>query len=115
MSDTTAEEVQQPSAGSLKDVFLIRDIIFGEQMRAYDQQFTQHDAHLADLQSQITQLRALFEERQRQAAEETQRRMEELRTVLTNRLDDLDFRAAERAKLGDWLVEIGHRLKSNPS
>lgn len=98
-----------------RDVLRIRDILFGEQMQDYSSRFTAHDERMNDLQAQLHAQRERFDQQMRQAQADTQRQIEELRLALTARLDQLAFDKTTRADLGAMLVDLGERIRSDPS
>lgn len=108
-SKSDAEEIRD----QVNDVLRIRDIIFGEQMREYDARFAAIGERLDALQAQLEALDKRYDERMTQAQNETDRRLAELQSLLLARLDALDHKATARVNLGDMLIELGERLKSD--
>lgn len=95
------------------DVERIRDIIFGPQMRDYDQRFQNLLADVERLQQQLERLRTAHAELEA----DTARRVQALRAEA--REDDERLRAelrqstekVDRLNLGDLLVQLGTQLK----
>ncbi len=108
------------------DVLRIREIIFGPQMREYEQRFGRHEDRMQDLQNQIDTLSAQTEAQFRQQHAETQRQFDELRAEMQRRFEALEAQLlahierlshekTTRFELGDMLIELGQRLKRNGS
>lgn len=137
---------------TLAEVDRIRDIIFGPQMRVYEQQFKRMAVQLEQLGKQVESLKTALDQQQgqqesrfRELADEARSRHSELQAQLSGQLSDLadtlddrtrqlaselskqgqDLRAeftqgiesveddkASRHNLGDLLVEMGTRLKT---
>ena len=108
----TTEE-SQPTANAMSDVLQIRDIIFGEQMNEYDHRFNAVDARLQSLQAQLEAQDVASQERLKQSSADIKRQIADLEVMLIAKLDALDFKATARGDLGDMLVELGERLKTD--
>lgn len=102
MSDSQTPSLSSSSA--LNELIVIRDILFGEQMRAYEARFAEHETRMAEMQTQ-------FDEQLRQTQAEFERRLAELRETLTQRLDALAYEKAAREQLGDLLIQMGEAIK----
>ncbi len=103
----------QSAASALSEVLQIRDIIFGEQMNEYEQRFNAVDAQLQSLQAQMAAQDAASKERLQQTSGDIQQQITDLKTMLIAKLDALDFKATARVDLGDMLIELGERLKTD--
>jgi len=103
----------QPTAGGLNDVLQIRDIIFGEQMNEYDHRFTAVDAQFQSLQARLDAQDVASQERLQQSSAEIKQQIAALEMMLVAKLDALDIKATARGDLGDMLIELGERLKTN--
>lgn len=133
MSQTTPSDYSE----QVNDLLRIREILFGAQMREYEQRFQSHQARMQDLQNQIDALAAHTDARlqelradtQRQFSElradihrqfeelhaEMQRRFEALEAQLSAHVERLTYEKTTRFDLGDMLIEIGERLKRDGS
>ncbi|MCS7040686.1 MAG: hypothetical protein RMN24_14295 [Anaerolineae bacterium] len=129
MSQTTTSDYSE----QVNDVLRIRDILFGAQMRDYEQRFQSHQARMQDLQNQIDALAAHTDARFQDLRADTQRQFEELRAdtrrqfeelqaemqrrfdaleaQLTAHIERLTYEKTTRFDLGDMLIELGERLK----
>lgn len=133
MSQTTPSDYSE----QVNDLLRIREILFGAQMREYEQRFQSHQARMQDLQNQIDGLAAKTEAQLQQLQTETQRQFDALRNDIRRQFDELHaemqrrFEALEaqltahverltyekttRFDLGDMLIELGERLKRDGS
>ena len=108
------------SLGAMQDVGRIREIIFGSQMRDYEQHFRQLERDLANLQAE---LEALREQTGKQDTEQTKklqalrddtrRSDDDLRAEMREAVDRLTMDKVDRSTLGDLLIEMGNRLKED--
>ncbi len=103
----------QPTTGGFSDVLQIRDIIFGEQMNEYDHRFNAVDAQLQSLQAQLDAQDVASKERLQQSSVDIKQQITELERMLVAKLDALDTKATARGDLGDMLIELGERLKTD--
>jgi hypothetical protein len=95
MSETGGKADQE--VRSIAEVERIRDIIFGPQMRLYEQQFKRLSGHLDLLGKQLVELKATLdkqvadqESRVQKLQEDTNQRLRDLEGALGSRLDELD-------------------------
>ncbi len=107
------------------DVAQIRELIFGDKIREYDRHFAQveqvlseikealvqKDEQLKDLSKNQLQLKNELNEKLDNAVSELKKLMEELRKDLQHKLNELDESKVNRADLGNFLIELGMRLK----
>jgi chromosome segregation ATPase len=117
-----AEERAATSTGAPQEVDRIRDIIFGSQMRDYDQRFQTIQRDLDRLQQELGRLSdQLSEQDQGQTKKlqslrsEVRQSDDDLRQELRQAVDRLMADKMDRAALGDLFVEMGQRLKSGGS
>jgi predicted nucleic acid-binding Zn-ribbon protein len=115
MSD---EQLQATS----QDVERIRDIIFGTQMRDYQQRFEAYQRDLARLQKEIEQLNEQLTEQDSAQGKKVQalrREMrqadDDLRAELRETANRLTADKVERVDLGRLFLEIGNRLTEGRS
>ncbi|MGD9146804.1 MAG: hypothetical protein PVG56_06310 [Anaerolineae bacterium] len=115
MSD---EQLQATS----QDVDRIRDIIFGSQMRDYQQRFEGYQRDLARLQQEIAQLSEQLAEQdstQTKKVQSLRREMrqadDDLRVELRETAQRLTVDKVERVDLGQLFLEIGNRLTEGRS
>lgn len=104
-------ESKSAAAGGINDVLRIRDIIFGEQMQAYEEQFKRQKGMLEDLQAQIEALETKMQEQHQQAQGDTLAQIEALKETLLARIDRLAQEKTARADLGAMLIDLGERLQ----
>lgn len=103
---------------SPQEVDRIRDIIFGPQMRDYDQRFRTFQDDVERLQRGLDRL---SETQAEQAAElgkklqalrgEMRQEDDGLRAELRKAVDALSHDKVDRVQLGDLLIELGQQLK----
>jgi sirohydrochlorin ferrochelatase len=117
MSDEQVNAISQVEAP--QEVDRIRDIIFGHQMRDYDQQFQIVRRDLERLQQELDRLAERLAEQDSSQA----KRLQELRQEMRRADDDLrdELRQAtqtltndkvDRVALGELFIELGTHLKS---
>jgi DNA repair exonuclease SbcCD ATPase subunit len=101
------------------EVDRIRDIIFGPQMRDYQQRFQTVQRDLDRLQQEINQLSEQLAEQDRSQGErlqalrkEVRRADDDLRNELRETAKELGTAKVDRVILGDLFVELGTRLKT---
>jgi uncharacterized protein involved in exopolysaccharide biosynthesis len=102
------------------EVDRIRDIIFGSQMRTYEQQFKRVGARLDQIDKQLEALKAALDgqgadlaAQLREQGGELRKQNQDLRAEFTRALDAMENDKASRSHVGDLLVEMGTRLKEN--
>jgi hypothetical protein len=107
---------------SSQDVDRIRDIIFGTQMRDYQQRFEAYQRDLARLQKEIEQLNEQLAEQDSAQSKKTQALRREMRQADDDLRDELRETAkkltvdkVERVDLGQLFLEIGNRLTEGRS
>ena len=108
---TTTEA--QSTAKTISDVFRIRDIIFGEQMAEYENRFKTIDAQLQALQAQMEARDEAAQTRLQQTTTDIQQQIADLQALFTAKLEALELKATARVDLGDMLIELGERLKTD--
>ena len=108
------------SLGAMQDVGRIREIIFGSQMRDYEQRFRLLQRDLEGLQSELEALReqasAQNKERDKklQALRDDMRQSDDdLRVEMRQAVDRLTMDKVDRSTLGDLLIEMGKRLQED--
>ena len=108
------------SLGSMQDVGRIREIIFGSQMRDYEQRFRLLQRDLEGLQSELEALREQSNAQNREQdkklqalRDDTRQSDDELRAEAREAVDRLTMDKVDRSTLGDLLVEMGNRLKQD--
>jgi len=117
MNDEQANATSQMEAP--QEVDRIRDIIFGHQMRDYDQRFQIVQRDLERLQQELDRLAERLAEQDSSQA----KRLQELRQEMRRADDDLrdELRQAtqtltndkvDRVALGELFIELGTHLKS---
>ncbi len=101
------------------EVDRIRDIIFGPQMRDYQQRFQTVQRDLDRLQQEINQLSEQLAEQDRSQGErlqalrkEVRRADDDLRNELRETAKELGTAKVDRVILGELFVELGTRLKT---
>lgn len=113
-------------AGTIQELDRVRDIIFGPQMRDYQQRFQLLDRDLKRLEQEIDRLRdkltqqlAELDSAQNQKlqtlSQELRQADADLRAEERRSTEDLTTSKVDRAALGELFVEIGTRLKGGAS
>jgi hypothetical protein len=108
------------SLGAMQDVGRIREIIFGSQMRDYEQRFRLLQRDLERLQSELDALREQSsaqnkeQDKRLQALRDDMRQSDDdLRAEMREAVDRLTMDKVDRSTLGDILIEMGNRLKED--
>lgn len=116
------EEQAASSAGTAQEVDRIRDIIFGSQMREYEQRFQVVQRDLNRLQQELDRLADQLSEQDREQSKKLQalrgemrQADDDLREELRQAVDQLMTAKVDRVALGDMFVEMGQRLKTGGS
>ena len=116
------EEQATSSAGAAQEVERIRDIIFGSQMRDYEQRFQVVQRDLNRLQQELDRLADQVSEQDREQSKKLQslrgemrQSDDDLRDELRQAVDQLITDKMDRVALGDMFVEMGQRLKTGGS
>lgn len=113
---------QTPNAPSTQDMDRIRDIIFGPQMRDYEQRFQTVQRDLGRLQQDIDHLTEQLSEqdgsqnKKLQALRtETRQADDDLREELRQTAQRLTVDKVDRSTLGELFIELGTHLKAGGS
>ena len=107
------------------DVAQIRELIFGDKIREYDRHFEQVEQLLSEIKKELVQkdeqlkeaskdqlrLKNEVNEKLDDAVAELKTLMDELRKDFQHRLNELNESKVNRADLGNFLIELGMRLK----
>jgi septal ring factor EnvC (AmiA/AmiB activator) len=108
------------SIGAMQDVGRIREIIFGSQMRDYEQRFRLLQRDLEGLQGELEALREQVsaqgkeQDKKLQALrDDTRQSDDDLRAEMRQTADRLTTDKVDRSTLGDLLIELGNRLKQD--
>ena len=108
--------------GSIAEVDRIRDIIFGTQMRDYDQQFQTVRRDLERLQQEIDRLTeqltdqdSAHSKRLRDMRREVRQTDDGLREELRQTTQKLGTEKVDRVALGELFIELGTHLKTGGS
>ena len=109
-------------AGSPREVEHIRDIIFGAQMREYDQSFQAVRRDLERLQQELDRLAEKLADQDRSQSKSLQDLRREMRSADDDLRDELRETArtltndkVDRVALGELFIELGTHLKSGGS
>ena len=120
MNDKKPQEIPIPQTPEKMD--RVRDIIFGPQMRDYEQRFKVVRRDFERLQQEIDQLNERLTEQDTNQLKKLQslhRDMrqadEDLRAELRQTADKLTFDKVDRISLGELFVELGSHLKMGGS
>jgi len=120
MSDEKAQ--QQEQARPIQEVDRIRDIIFGPQMRDYQERFQQVMRDLERLQQELGRLSQQLAEQdssQNKKLQALRREVREaddnVRTELRQSVEQLANDKVSRESLGEMLIDLGMRLKGESS
>ncbi|WP_423226579.1 hypothetical protein [Candidatus Amarolinea aalborgensis] len=118
----TQKPVQPSAASTPQEVDRIRDIIFGPQIRDYEQRFQALQRDAERLQQEIDRLTEQLadqdgEQNKRIQAVRRDLRQgdEDVRTELRQTAQALSFEKADRAALGELFVNLGTHLKTGGS
>ena len=113
------QKASQPTAASTpQEADRIRDIIFGPQIREYEQRFQSLQRDVERLQQELDRM---HEELTEQDAEQNMRLQalrqgdDDLRTELRQTAQALSFEKVDRFSLGELFVNLGTHLKTGGS
>ena len=108
------------SLGSMQDVGRIREIIFGSQMRDYEQRFRLLQRDLEGLQGELEALREQtgaqdkeLDKKLQKLRDDTRQSDDDLRAEMREAVDRLTMDKVDRSTLGDLLIELGNHLKQD--
>ena len=115
-----ATEKPKPTPGEApKDVERVRDIIFGPQMRDYDQRFHTIQRDIERLRQELELLNEQMGELDREQGKrvqtlrrESRQSDDDLRTELRQTAQKLQGEKVDRMALGELFVELGNHLKT---
>jgi predicted nucleic acid-binding Zn-ribbon protein len=118
-----SETLVQPTAPqSSEEVSRIRDIIFGSQMRDYQQRFDAVQRDLDRLQQELDRLTEQLGEQDREQGKKLQALRREMRQADDALRDELRHTAqalgddkVDRRALGDLFIQVGTQLQSGGS
>jgi uncharacterized protein YukE len=120
MTDEKTRGTEQ--AAPIQEVDRIRDIIFGPQMRSYQERFQQIARDMERLQQELDRLSQQLAEqdgsqgkRLQALRQEVREADDNLRAELRRRADQLTSDKVSRDSLGELFVELGTRLQSGGS
>jgi chromosome segregation ATPase len=119
---TAKQDKAAPEAESPQDVDHIREIIFGGQMRDYQQRFQDVQRDLDRLQKEIDRLAEQLAEQDDAQSKKLQRLRQDMRKADDDLRDELRQTTQklgtdkmDRVALGEMFVELGTQLKSGGS
>ena len=108
------------SLGSMQDVGRIREIIFGSQMRDYEQRFRLLQRDLESLKDELEALREQSNKWNKEQDKKVQKLRDdvrqsddELRAEMREVVDRLTMDKVDRSTLGELLIEMGKRLQED--
>jgi uncharacterized membrane-anchored protein YhcB (DUF1043 family) len=108
------------SLGAMQDVGRIREIIFGSQMRDYEQHFRLLQRDLESLKDELDALREQSSKQNKEQNKKLQKLRDDmrqsddnLRAEMREAADRLTMDKVDRSTLGDLLIEMGNRLKQD--
>jgi hypothetical protein len=116
------QDKASPEADSPQEVDRIREIIFGGQMRDYNQQFQAVQRDLDRLQGELDRLAEQLAEQDdaqskklKALRQEMRKADDDLRDELRQTAQNLTADKVDRVALGEMFVELGTQLKSGGS
>ena len=95
------------------DLLRVREILFGEQMQWVDQKFREHETRFQALEAALAAQEERLVHQQQEAEARLHKQLEDLRELLSARIEALDHKSTARATLGDLLIEMGQRLQQD--
>jgi hypothetical protein len=112
-------EQAMSGAGTAQEVERIRDIIFGPQMRDYEQRFQAVQRDLSRLQQELDRLTDQLSEQDREQGKrlqslrgEMRQADDDLRAELRQKAQQLMTDKVDRVALGELFIELGTHLKA---
>jgi DNA repair exonuclease SbcCD ATPase subunit len=115
---TGKESATTPQAEHVEDVNRIRDILFGSQMRDYDERFDSVQRDLKRLQKELDSLSerlANQDDEQNKKLQSLRRDMRKADGELRQTSRKLTDEKVDREVLGQMFIELGMRLKTGGS
>ncbi|MBX3001109.1 MAG: hypothetical protein KF893_21480 [Caldilineaceae bacterium] len=107
---------------NVQEMERIREIVFGAQMRSYDQNFATLRQDLSRLQSAIAQIQEQMSKQEQEQSRRLQALRRELnesdeliRAELRQVADQLSSDKTDRSTLGELLVDLGNQIKAGSS
>ncbi len=111
----------------MNDILQIRDLIFGENIKQYEERFKEleqtiknlknelkeKEKALQSLQTRSDELQQAIENAKKQSNENNRIEIQRLRDEIDNRLEAYDQLKLNRQDLGSYLTELGSKLKEN--
>jgi predicted nucleic acid-binding Zn-ribbon protein len=112
-------EQAMSGAGTAQEVERIRDIIFGPQMRDYEQRFQAVQRDLSRLQQELDRLTDQLSEQDREQGKKLQslrgemrQADDDLRAEVRQKAQQLMTDKVDRVALGELFIELGTHLKA---
>ncbi len=110
---------------SANDISQIRELIFGDKIREYDRHFAQidetldkintalmkHDEQIAAVQKELQQASSSLSEKMEADFSRLQKEWEEAKKEILRKLEELTNDKTDRLQMGNYLIELGMRLK----
>ena len=113
------QKTNSPESDSVPEMDRIRDLVFGPQMRDYDQRFQTVGRDLTRIQQQLDQLADQLSQQdgdQKKKLQDLRREVrqadDDLRAELRQAAQTLTNEKVDRVTLGELFVELGTHLKS---
>jgi septal ring factor EnvC (AmiA/AmiB activator) len=107
---------------NVQEMERIREIVFGAQMRSYDQNFATLRQDLNRLQQTLVQLQEQLSSREQEQSRRLQALRREMsdgddavRSELRQSTAQLTSEKVDRATLGDLFIELGNQIKTGGS
>jgi len=110
---------------NMNDLIQIRELIFGENIKEYDKKFAnidvmlqtikdtleKHNEEFRQLRDQLTQTEKELQDKIRASQGQSDKQLETLRREFEAKLQALTAEKTDRLQIGNYLIEMGLRLK----
>ncbi|MEL7003802.1 MAG: hypothetical protein AAFN93_13850 [Bacteroidota bacterium] len=117
MEKIEEKEVNQTNGKVDPRIDVIKELIFGENIQAYEEQFKKLRSLLETSNKKIEDRVSEIEERLIKDLEKLEGTgygvLEELEKAHTQRLDNIEANMIKRSELGDMFLKIGQKLKGD--
>jgi len=97
----------------VNDILQIRELIFGENIKKYEQRFQELEKKMTSVQAQVDTLKTSMETANKKSLSENQNEFQRLREEINNRFEEFSQLKMNREALRSFLTELGSKIKEN--
>jgi len=112
-----ADEKEEAKSGleenvNLSKIQAVKELIFGEEIQDYGQQFRDISSELESIRDLILENKNENDRLREELEKATESSMQKMETKLLEKIQKLQDTKTDRAKLGKMLVQIGEKLQA---